>query len=66
MEQKENEDAIYFEGCNVEELPCTTCVWAYVYGCKPTLRVCGKFKKKPKSIYFKGNRCPKYEALKNL
>lgn len=66
MEEKNQENSIDFKGCDISTLPCSTCVWAYVFRCKPTFRSCGKFSVKPKNIYFKSAKCPKYEALKNL
>lgn len=68
-EEKKNEEqdnSMDFVSCDAKSLQCSTCVWAYVFRCKPTMRSCGKFSVKPKNIYFKSAKCPKYEALKNI
>ncbi len=54
------------ESFSWEKAPCLTCAWAYVYGCRPQMRCCGKYGVKPGSVYYKGLDCQKYEGLKNL
>lgn len=54
------------ETYNWEKAPCLTCVWAYVYGCRPNMRCCGKYGIKPAGIYYKGDHCPNYKGLPDL
>jgi hypothetical protein len=50
--------------CDVSKLKCNDCVWGYVVGLRPTDISCGKFRRKPASIYYRGKNCPMYRPFK--
>ena len=62
----DEDETLSVVGCDTKVLKCARCVWGYVFGHLPTDASCGKYKFKPKSVYFRGGECPRFEELKDI
>ena len=66
MDKEIKDEEMVIEAYNWAKAPCLLCMWAYVYGCKPQMRCCGKYGVKPGTIYYKGADCPHYRELPSI
>ena len=60
---EERDDGFALQSCDPTTMDCKDCVWAFVYGLKPIAISCGKYQRKPKGIYYNGQKCPYKEPL---